>query len=135
MKNSRIIESLLSKPVWIYTLVAVYFFFIVAFAFIYHQALPAVVGSPSLKFNTPAASYGYVSDFLLHLYFSVITQTTVGFGDILPANKAAKFFTAFQALVGYFYLAIFTAILAGHMMHRFRKNLMERLDNDYPRMN
>jgi len=34
------------------------------------------------------------------LYFSVINLTTVGFGDILPANVASRVLSSFTAICG-----------------------------------
>jgi hypothetical protein len=39
-------------------------------------------------------------------YFSTITVTTVGFGDIVPVTPAARLATGLEAIVGQFYLAI-----------------------------
>jgi hypothetical protein len=44
------------------------------------------------------------------LYFSVITLSTVGFGDITPAADAAKAVTVLEALVGQLYLV---SVVAG----------------------
>jgi len=44
------------------------------------------------------------------LYFSVITLTTVGFGDITPAAEAARAVTVLEALVGQLYLV---SVVAG----------------------
>jgi len=40
------------------------------------------------------------------LYFSVIVQTTVGFGDILPNTTIIRLLVAFQIFVGYFILVV-----------------------------
>jgi hypothetical protein len=42
------------------------------------------------------------------LYFSVITITTVGYGDLVPLPQA-RVFAAFEALTGYVYMALFIA--------------------------
>src|SRR5262252_8178875 len=39
-------------------------------------------------------------------YFSTITLTTVGFGDIVPVSPAARLATGLEAIVGQFYLAV-----------------------------
>jgi hypothetical protein len=50
-----------------------------------------------------------------YLYFSLTTLTTVGFGDIQPMNHYVRFFAAFEAVVGVFYLAIIIArLVAGY---------------------
>ena len=43
------------------------------------------------------------------LYYSLITLTTVGFGDITPRTELAQMLTATEAIVGQLYLAIFIA--------------------------
>lgn len=50
------------------------------------------------------------------VYFSFITMTTVGFGDISPSLPLARFLAYFEAVVGQFYLAILVASLVGSRM-------------------
>jgi len=48
------------------------------------------------------------------LYFSVITVTTVGFGDITPASLPARAVTVLEALVGQLYLvSVVAGVVAG----------------------
>ena len=47
------------------------------------------------------------------LYFSVVTLTTLGFGDITPQSTLAKVFVTSEALVGQLYLTILVARLVG----------------------
>ena len=47
------------------------------------------------------------------VYFSFITMTTVGYGDITPVAPVARTFSAMQGLVGQLYLAIVIARLVG----------------------
>ncbi len=46
------------------------------------------------------------------LYFSVITLTTVGYGDFSPKTDAGKVFTIFYLLVGLGILSSFIVLLA-----------------------
>ncbi len=50
-----------------------------------------------------------VANFFDCLYFSVITQTTIGYGDILPISYG-RVIASFQALYGTIYLAIFVGL-------------------------
>ncbi|USD43934.1 two pore domain potassium channel family protein [Vibrio sp. SCSIO 43135] len=45
------------------------------------------------------------------LYFSFITLTTVGYGDISPTVPVAQFFVFLESIIGSFYLAIMVASL------------------------
>ncbi|WOH35796.1 potassium channel family protein [Thalassotalea fonticola] len=54
--------------------------------------------------------YEILPDFV---YFSFVTLTTLGFGDISPAMPITRFLVYFEAIVGQFYLAILVASLVG----------------------
>jgi len=51
-------------------------------------------------------------------YFSTITLTTVGFGDIVPVTPAARLVTSLEAMVGQLYLAVVIATLVGRVAAR-----------------
>lgn len=46
-------------------------------------------------------------------YFSLVTLTTLGYGDITPVTNYAKFLSVLEAFVGQIYIAIFIAQLIG----------------------
>lgn len=51
-------------------------------------------------------------------YFSTITLTTVGFGDIVPVTQAARLVTGLESMVGQVYLAVVVATLVGRVAAR-----------------
>jgi voltage-gated potassium channel len=51
-------------------------------------------------------------------YFSTVTVTTVGFGDIVPVTPAARLATGLEAIVGQLYLAVVIATLVGRVAAR-----------------
>ena len=52
-------------------------------------------------------------------YFSFVTLSTLGYGDVLPASPAARNLASLQALMGQLYVAILVARLVGlHMRDR-----------------
>ena len=55
--------------------------------------------------------YGLLNDNLS--YFSFVTLTTLGYGDIVPVSGAAKTFAALEAIVGQLYIALLVARLVG----------------------
>lgn len=53
------------------------------------------------------------------LYFSYVTLTTLGYGDITPATTPARMFCAVEAIFGQLYLAVLVARLVGlHIAHQ-----------------
>lgn len=70
---------------------------------------------------TPSAFKGFEQgswhDNLFHaLYFSFVTLTTLGYGDITPVLPVARFLAFMEAIVGVFYTAILVASLVGVRM-------------------
>jgi hypothetical protein len=55
----------------------------------------------------PFASLG------LFTYYSFVTLTTVGYGDIVPVSALARWLVWLQAVAGQFYMAVFVARLIG----------------------
>ena len=47
------------------------------------------------------------------IYYSFVTLSTLGYGDILPTNQVAQNWAAMEAMVGQFYVAIIIARLVG----------------------
>ena len=57
------------------------------------------------------------SDFL---YFSYITQATVGYGDIVPVTDVARMLAVAQALIGQVYLVTVVALIVTNLRPRAR---------------
>ena len=49
----------------------------------------------------------------MEFYFSLVTQTTLGYGDIVPTSASSRSLVTFQAVVGQVYLAVLVARLVG----------------------
>lgn len=67
-----------------------------------------------IMFSASASSLENLQDFLNSLYFSVVTFTTLGYGDILPLG-ISKFFAGIEALLGGFILALFVVVFVKKM--------------------
>lgn len=51
------------------------------------------------------------------LYFSLITLSTVGYGDVVPVGGEARMLAALEGMTGVLYIAITVAILVSRFMH------------------
>lgn len=56
------------------------------------------------------------------LYFSFVTMTTLGYGDILPISATARSVAYMQAIVGQFYIAVLVAGLVGAYVSKRNKD-------------
>lgn len=68
--------------------------------------------------QTAPAYIGKSVNFLPCLYFSIVTFTTLGFGDIVAANWQARFWVAFEVLLGYVMLGGLISIFANKFARR-----------------
>ena len=58
----------------------------------------------------------WLDNFNIAIYFSFVTITTLGYGDISPAMPLARFLVYMEAIIGVFYMAILVASLIGVRM-------------------
>jgi len=54
-------------------------------------------------------------------YFSFVTLTTLGYGDMLPVNYVARFFVYMETIIGVFYMAIIVSSLISLRINAFQK--------------
>lgn len=86
---------------------------LIALAFERTYALLVAWNPQSLALPVAAAER---APHLLHvdlMYFSLITQASVGYGDILPVSETARMLAVMQAIVGQFYMAVIVAVFVG----------------------
>ena len=74
-----------------------------------------------MALSTPRPN-DYVARVLEMRYFSFITLTTVGYGDIVPHSGATRTLAALEAVTGQIYLTVLIARLVGlHIVHASRE--------------
>jgi hypothetical protein len=61
------------------------------------------------------------ADFEDVLYFSFSTLTTLGYGDVTPATRAARSLAVAEGLIGQFYLVTVLALLVSGFSHRWAR--------------
>lgn len=86
----------------------------------YGYTMLEIVSSDSFKIEAPDMGQGvnlYDEPGWL-IYFSFTTLTTVGFGDVLPANAFARSLSVLEAVIGQIMLVVMMARLVGlHVAH------------------
>ena len=75
-----------------------------------YALLEAMVPGSFKGLTEQAASSSWNPDWV---YFSFVTLTTLGYGDISPLTYSARALSYFEAIVGQFYLAVLVAGLVG----------------------
>ena len=89
----------------VYGALTAYFLIGLAWGFMYDTIQEIDAGSFAFP-GPPQESY---TDELL--YFSLVTQTTLGFGDVTPVQAIPRTMAAVQAVAGQFYLVVLVARL------------------------
>ena len=91
--------------------VCIYIFIALVWTILFHFLEILVPGS----FNglSTELRHDYFNELL---YFSFVTLTTLGYGDITPITPFAKALVIIEVIVGVFYIAILVAALVGDFM-------------------
>jgi hypothetical protein len=92
-------------------------YFLVGFMWAFAYAAIEIVSPGSL--HLPQEGYRDLSNFF---YYSFVTLTTLGYGDILPLTSPARNFAILEAVIGQIYLTVLVARLVGiHISQSMRK--------------
>ncbi len=98
----------------LYASVILYLMFGVCMAITYYGILIMVPGTFGgdivIDLSDPIALTAILNEML---YFSFVTQTTLGYGDVLPELDVVRTLATFQAIIGQLYIAVIVARLVG----------------------
>lgn len=72
-------------------------------------------GAVAVLQSGPLFTNGTDGDLQSHLYFSFITITTTGYGDLAPAGDIARSLAMLEALIGQLYLVTVVAVIVGNL--------------------
>jgi len=101
----------------IYVAVIIYLLISMVWGYFYLALEFFVPGSFDLPFDLD-----HSDRFVWFMYFSYVTITTLGYGDITPLNSKAGALASTEALIGQIYLVVIVAWLVGmHVSQRSKK--------------
>ena len=72
----------------------------------------------ALVFTLVGVDYGDYETWLSPFYYSIVTLTTLGYGDVLPVTTAAKIVAILEVIIGYVMLGGLLAILSNKLARR-----------------
>ena len=97
----------------LYAAVCLYLFIAIIWSFIYVATYHSLSDAFSFSDNLIKHTDIEHNSTSLFSYFSFVTMTTLGFGDITPIHPIARAWVAAQSVIGQLYLAIVMARLVG----------------------
>ncbi|MFC1555299.1 pentapeptide repeat-containing protein [candidate division KSB1 bacterium] len=75
-------------------------------------------GDTYYSFSISVPLWDNVKTFFMMLYYSIVTFTTLGYGDISPASPISRLLAGIEAFVGAFLVALFVISVYKNMMSR-----------------
>ena len=121
--RSRVVSAdTLSGAVCVYLMIAL------VWAYIYMLVEYMAPGSFSFTQGHERLQFWVSKDFFPFFYFSMVTMTTVGYGDMAPLTHEARTFASLEAIVGQLYLTILVARLVGMHLAGFSGNTNTHID-------
>ena len=116
-RGNKVTGDTLAGAVCVYLMIAL----IWGFIFLLIEFL--VPGSFSFTQGHARMQLWLSREFFPFFYFSLVTITTVGYGDMAPVAQAARSFATLEALCGQIYLTILVARLVGmYLVHQQDKS-------------
>ena len=118
LRPSRVTGDIVNGAVCVYMLVGLAW----AFLFSLLEVLqPGSFNLPDLSAEPIDPASMDVRRLSVFMYYSLVTLTTLGYGDITPVTPLARNLAAFEAVMGQLYIAILVARLVGlHIVHAER---------------
>ena len=102
---------------------AICVYLLIGFAWTFIYALLDELHPGSFVALSTTSPNDYVARYMEMRYFSSMTLTTVGYGDIVPHTPATRTWAALEAVVGQIYLTVLVARLVGlHIVHAHTKS-------------
>jgi len=108
----------------VFATLCLYMYIGLIWMFIYVIGEVSRPGSFSFPTELPADPKGYVNSLLNNFsYFSFVTLSTLGYGDVTPLTRFARAWSILEAVIGQLYLAVMVARVIGLYIVNQRNNL------------
>jgi len=117
LKQNRVSADMILGAINVYLLFAIAFMFLHAFV---EVSTPGSYLYQGESLSAVFKGHPEVDALAFLLYFSVVTMTTLGYGDIAPAVPAARMLCSLEAVIGQLFVAVFIARLVS--LHIGRKS-------------
>ncbi|MGW8313711.1 MAG: potassium channel family protein [Desulfuromonadales bacterium] len=115
-RSQKVSEDTLAGAVCVYLLIAL------VWGHCYMLIEFLVPGSFSFTTGEGRMALWVSREFYPFYYFSLVTMTTIGYGDMVPVSTAARTFATIEGVLGQVYLTILVARLVGmHLMQQQEK--------------
>ena len=98
----------------VYGAISAYLLFGLAWALSYsaiHAVSPESFSFPDGGISSGKSEFSEVADFSQFVYYSFVTMTTLGYGDITPLGRITRTLSWMQSVIGQFYVAVVIAWL------------------------
>jgi len=113
LKQERISADMILGAINVYLLIALAFMFLHAFVELVRPGSYLYQGE---SLSAVLKGHPEIDALAFLLYFSLVTLTTLGYGDIAPAVPAARMLCSLEAVIGQLLVAVFIArIVALHI--------------------
>jgi voltage-gated potassium channel Kch len=106
VRQERVSADMVLGAINVYLLFAIGFMFLHAFVEIVNPGAYLYQGE---SLSVALKGHPEVDALAFMLYFSVVTLTTLGYGDIAPAIPAARMLCSLEAVIGQLFVAVFIA--------------------------
>jgi hypothetical protein len=107
----------------VFRALSAYLLFGLAWALTYwaiHTVTPDALSFPEERAPRGSADVVQVTEFSQFIYYSFVTMTTLGYGDVTPVGRISRALTWIQAVTGQFYVAVVIAWLVSALPRPFQ---------------
>jgi hypothetical protein len=112
-RSKRVTGDTLAGAVCVYLLIGL------IWSYLYLLIEIAVPGSFTFTQGDARLQLWVSKEFYSFFYFSLVTMTTVGYGDLSPVSTGARTLATMEGILGQVYLTILVARLVGmHLLHQ-----------------